>query len=101
MQFPIIIQLIIYSLNLLKNPFHYLLQEVGVGSRLKPLWFAKNLLHLNGNFNKNYQLPIERAYRRTKHKNHSFREQHSRIGSPPLDLKMKNLNFDPHKPQDF
>jgi hypothetical protein len=48
--------------------------------------FNKSLLTLNKNFNKNYQLPSERAYRNAKLKNHTFREEELRkrvFVSPP------------------
>jgi hypothetical protein len=49
----------------------------------------------------NTALLLETLYQEEQCENNEYRKQHSRMGSPPLDLGMKNLNFDPQKPQEF
>jgi hypothetical protein len=41
------------------------------------MWFDMNVLILIEKVNKNYRLPFERAHRRVKLKNHTFRKESS------------------------
>ena len=58
------------------------------------LWFEISLLILNKNFNKNYGLPFERAYGRTKRKNHSYRKEEVKnpLSIPPTYLQQRDAS---------